>query len=68
MTFSTVNLSFSRQRCLSEAPFASELCFVMIGNLQKNKINQVVGKVRYIHSISPHPYRLLLFAPVAYYF
>ena len=24
----------------------------MIGNLQKNKINQVVGKVRYIHSIS----------------
>ena len=38
--------------CLSETPFASEISFDMIGNLQKNKINQVVGKVRYIHSIS----------------
>ena len=37
---------------LSETPFASEITFDMIGNLQKNKINQVVGKVRYIHSIS----------------
>ena len=27
-------------------------CFDMIGNLQKNKINQVIGRVRLIHSIS----------------
>ena len=29
---------------LSETPFSSEITFDMIGNLQKNKINQVVGK------------------------
>lgn len=28
------------------------ICFDMIGNLQKNKINQVIGRVRLIHSIS----------------
>ena len=28
------------------------VCFDMIGNLQKNKINQVIGRVRLIHSIS----------------
>ena len=31
---------------------AGPVCFDMIGNLQKNKINQVIGKVRLIHSIS----------------
>ena len=38
--------------CLADTPFSSEITFDMIGNLQKNKINQVIGKVRYIHSIS----------------
>lgn len=31
---------------------AAPACFDMIGNLQKNKINQVIGRVRLIHSIS----------------
>lgn len=31
---------------------AAGVCFDMIGNLQKNKINQVIGRVRLIHSIS----------------
>ena len=38
--------------CLADTPVASEITFDMIGNLQKNKINQVIGKVRCIHSIS----------------
>ena len=31
---------------------AADVRFDMIGNLQKNKINQVIGRVRLIHSIS----------------
>ena len=37
---------------LDGKPGASEVGFDMIGNLQKNKINQVIGRVRLIHSIS----------------
>ena len=42
------------QRKLEAISAAGEgpVCFDMIGNLQKNKINQVIGKVRLIHSIS----------------
>lgn len=37
---------------LAGAPEAAGTCFDMIGNLQKNKLNQVIGRVRLIHSIS----------------
>ena len=37
---------------LSLLPEAAGVSFDMIGNLQKNKINQVIGRVRLIHSIS----------------
>lgn len=37
---------------LEGAPEAAGATFDMIGNLQKNKINQVIGRVRLIHSIS----------------
>ena len=40
---------------LSQLDEQPELTFDMIGNLQKNKINQVLGNVRLIHSVSsPH--------------
>lgn len=37
---------------LAGVPEAAGASFDMIGNLQKNKINQVIGRVRLIHSIS----------------
>lgn len=37
---------------LQGSPEAAGVSFDMIGNLQKNKINQVIGRVRLIHSIS----------------
>ncbi len=37
---------------LQGVPEAAGVRFDMIGNLQKNKINQVIGRVRLIHSIS----------------
>ena len=37
---------------LSGVPEADGVSFDMIGNLQKNKINQVIGRVRLIHSVS----------------
>ena len=37
---------------LQGCPEAAGARFDMIGNLQKNKINQVIGRVRLIHSIS----------------
>ena len=37
---------------LSTTSKVDGITFDMIGNLQKNKINQIIGKVRYIHSIS----------------
>ena len=37
---------------LAELDGVEPISFDMIGNLQKNKINQVVGRVRKIHSIS----------------
>lgn len=36
---------------LGELPDLPGLSFDMIGNLQKNKINQIVGRVRMIHSV-----------------
>ena len=33
-------------------PEMADVTFDMIGNLQKNKVNQVIGRVRLIHSIS----------------
>ena len=37
---------------LSHVPEGADVTFDMIGNLQKNKINQVIGRVRLIHSVS----------------
>ena len=37
---------------LGDNPETSGITFDMIGNLQKNKINQVLGRVRLIHSVS----------------
>lgn len=37
---------------LEEAGLAGSVSMDMIGNLQKNKINQVIGRARLIHSIS----------------
>ena len=37
---------------LAAMPAACDLTFDMIGNLQTNKINQVLGRVRLIHSVS----------------
>ena len=37
---------------LSRVPEGAAVTFDMIGNLQKNKINQVIGRVRLIHSVS----------------
>ena len=37
---------------LSRVPEGADVTFDMIGNLQKNKINQVIGRVRLIHSVS----------------
>ena len=37
---------------LSRVPEGADATFDMIGNLQKNKINQVIGRVRLIHSVS----------------
>lgn len=37
---------------LSEVPDLEGITFDMIGNLQKNKINQVLGNARRIHSVS----------------
>lgn len=42
----------SRKLAAIEAAGEPPACFDMIGNLQKNKINQVIGRVRLIHSIS----------------
>ena len=37
---------------LGRVPEGASVTFDMIGNLQKNKINQVIGRVRLIHSVS----------------
>ena len=37
---------------LAEGPDMPDMSFDMIGNLQTNKINQVLGKARLIHSVS----------------
>ena len=37
---------------LGDNPNTAGIVFDMIGNLQKNKINQVLGRVRLIHSVS----------------
>ena len=37
---------------LAENPETAGIVFDMIGNLQKNKINQVLGRARLIHSVS----------------
>ncbi|WP_455138106.1 YggS family pyridoxal phosphate-dependent enzyme [Thermophilibacter sp.] len=42
----------SRKVAAIEASGEPPVCFDMIGNLQTNKINQVIGRVRLIHSIS----------------
>lgn len=42
----------SRKVAAIEAAGEPPACFDMIGNLQTNKINQVIGRVRLIHSIS----------------
>ena len=44
-----------KRTALAQVEGLPELTFDMIGNLQKNKINQVLGNVRLIHSVSsPH--------------
>ena len=42
---------------VGQTPEMAGAAFDLIGNLQKNKINQVVGKVGLIHSISSSPFR-----------
>ena len=37
---------------LKDNPTCSDITFDMIGNLQKNKVNQVLGQVRLVHSVS----------------
>ena len=40
---------------ISGRPGVEGATFDMIGNLQTNKINQVIGRIRYVHSVaSPH--------------
>ena len=44
-----------KRTALAQVEGLPEIPFDMIGNLQKNKINQVLGNVRLIHSVSsPH--------------